>query len=397
VPRICIVGPSAKYFGGISAYTIRLANALSVSNNVSVLLLRNLLPRFLYPGKYNVGRQDYTIHFRPQIKIFEGMDWNSPESWFRAYRFLKKEKPDVIIMQWWTSSVAHLELLLALANRVKIKRQLIVEMHEIIDPLEAGNPIIHPFSRMTGNLIMRRTDAFVVHSAPVREQAIQTYHLRGDRVFVIPHGVYDNYFQEQNQGTARKELGIDEKFVVLNFGMIRKYKGIPRLVEAFNRLPAAIAENSRLIIAGEDWGDEPDLETAIRSSPFTKQITFEPRFVPEPAVSRYFSAADVVVLPYVRTSGSGVASLAMAYGKPIIVSSLECTRDSLQGYQGARFVSGGDASSISAKICEIYAQQVCGQAIFYPVPLLLTWQHITGEYEKVIQLISENSKMKLKS
>jgi glycosyltransferase involved in cell wall biosynthesis len=144
---------------------------------------------------------------------------------------------------------------------------------------------------MMGRQIMSRADAFVVHSKKVKEQAIQIYHLRDDQVFVVPHGIYDSYFQECSKESARKALGIGEEFVILYFGMIRKYKGIPCLVEAFNRLPGAIASNSRLIIAGEDWGDEKGLVTMIESSPLKERITYRPEFVPDADVAKYFSAA----------------------------------------------------------------------------------------------------------
>jgi hypothetical protein len=218
VAKICIIGPSVKYFSGISAYTIRLANALSSSKSVSVLLIRNLLPRFLYPGKHQVDRRDHLMNFRPEIKAFEGLDWNSPPSWFRAYRFLDVEKPDTLIMQWWTSSVAHLELFLTLANRWKLRGRLVLELHEILDPLEAGNLAVRFYSQTMGKLIMGAADACIVHSDPVKKQALRTYHLKEDQVFVIPHGVYDNYFREQASEAAKKELGGEGKFIVLYFG-----------------------------------------------------------------------------------------------------------------------------------------------------------------------------------
>ena len=335
--KICIVGPSKKFFGGVSVYTIRLANALSVSNDVSVLMLRNLLPKFMYPGKKHVGMPDHNMDLVPEIRTFDGMDWNKPLSWKGAYAFLKKEKPDVIIMQWWTSSVAHMELVLALANRTKLMSRLIIEMHEIVDPLEAGNSVLRFYSRVTGKLIANRADAFVAHSASMKEEMVRIYHISSEKVFVIPHGLYDIYPQEYKREAARNELGIVEPFVILYFGFIRRYKGIPYLIEAFNRLPADIAFRSRLIIAGEDWGDEKDLGTMIKQSPFYKHILFKPEFIPNNAVPAYFTAADVVVLPYMRTSGSGVTSLAIAYGKPIIISDLEYTREALKEYEGAIF------------------------------------------------------------
>ncbi len=387
VTRICVIGPSKKFFSGVSAYTISLANALSKSNKVSVVTLRNLLPRFLYPGKENVGRQDYTIDFAPDIKTYEGMDWNSPVSWFKAYRFLKQEEPDVIIMQWWTSSVAHMQLFLALVNKLKIKANLVLEMHEIVDPLEQSMLPVRLYSQVLGKLIMRRADALVVHSASVKEQAIQTYYPRGDKVFVIPHGLYDNYFQDCPKETAREELGIKEEFVILCFGMIRKYKGVPYLVEAFNRLPEAIVSHSRLIIAGEDWGDEKGLGTLIGSSPHYRHITYEPKFVPDHLIPKYFSAADVAVLPYLRTSGSGVASLAMAYGKPIITSDLEVTKEWLQGYRGAIFVPAGDSISIAEKLSEIYTQYKAGEVISYDATQG-TWDQVAKRYQQVMKQIT---------
>ena len=348
-----------------------------------------MLPRFLYPGTNNVGRQDHSINFQRSIRIFDGLDWNSPLSWAGAYRFLKNEKPDVIIMQWWSSSVAHLELFLALANHWKVKSRLIIEMHEILDPLEARNLPIRLYSRITGKLIMRNADAFIAHSAPLKSQALKIYHLRDDQVFIIPHGVYDSYFQAQDKANAKKALGIGEEFVVLYFGMLRRYKGIPGLIEAFNRLPEPIALNSRLIIAGEDWGDEKGLDTLIQSSSYSRQITFKPEFIPESAVPDYFTAADVVALPYLRTSGSGVAGLAIAYGKPVIVSDLECTRDSLQEYKGAIFVPAGDTSSLAARIIDLHVLQKSGQSLSWGVPLSLTWPHIVRQYEEII------SKLKL--
>ncbi len=386
--KICVAGPSKKYFSGVSAYTICLANALSLTNSVSALMIRNLLPRFLYPGNKNVGRQDYSLEFTSGIRVFEGMDWNSPLSWIKAYRFLKREKPDFIIIPWWTSAVAHMELFLAMVNSLSVRAKLILEMHEIVDPLEAGKPVLRLYSRIMGRLIMNRAGAFVVHSDTVKKQAIEAYHLNKDKVFIIPHGVYNSYLQTCTQDSARKELGINEKFVVLYFGMIRKYKGVPCLVQAFNKLPPEIAFNSRLIIAGENWGDEEGLETLIKASPYNKQITFQAEFVPDSAVPKYFSTADVVVLPYLRSAGSGVASLAMAFGKPIIISDLENIKESLRDYKGTMLVSCGNASNLAEKISEVYARRQAGKVANYAIPSSCGWDNVTDLFQKVISQIS---------
>lgn len=387
--KICIVGPSKQFFGGLSAHTIFLANALSKQNQVSVVLLRNLLPRFLYPGKGQVGRKDYSIDFVPGVKVYEGMDWNSPLSWYRACSFLKEQKPQAIIMLWWTSSVAHMQLFLALANRLGTKAKLILEMHEIVDPLEESLLPIRLYSRVMGRLVMGRADAFTVHSASVKSQAAQTYHLREDKVFVMPFGLYEAYYQECTKEAAKKELEIKEEFVILHFGLIRKYKGIPCLVEAFNKLPKDVAQHSRLVIAGEDWGDESSLGDLIESSPYRAQITFEPEFVPDAMVPKYFSAADVVVLPYLRTSGSGVANIALAYGKPIITSDLDTMRECLKDYKGAMFAPVGDSTVIKEKLLEAYDHCQSEQSVLCNPPQN-TWDEVARQYGKIVEQITTN-------
>jgi len=387
--NICIVGPSKRFFSGLSAYIICLANALSEHDNVSVALLRNLLPRFLYPGKGHLDRQDYSLSFLRRIETYHGLDWNSPPSWAGAYRFLKQQKTDAIIMQWWTSSVAHMQLFLAIVNRLKIKAKLILEMHEIVDPLEESIPPIRLYSRIMGRLLMSKVDAFVVHSNSVKSQVAEIYHLRESKVFVIPLGLYDVYYQDYDKQAAMDQLGIKEKFVILYFGLIRKYKGVPYLVEAFNKLPQDVAQNSRLVIAGEDWGDETSLGDAINSSPYKEQITYKPQFIPDDMIPKYFSAADVVVLPYLRTAGSAVANIAMAYGKPVITSDLETMRECLADYKGASFAPVGNSATMAERLLEIYAQHKSGKPLIYSPPQN-TWDEVARQYEQILKQLSND-------
>ncbi|MCG2727635.1 MAG: hypothetical protein L6244_03170 [Candidatus Methanoperedenaceae archaeon] len=72
--HICIIGPSKRFLSGISYYTIRLANALSASNTVSVICFRRLLPEFLFPGRARVGNDISHLDFSQEVRVFDGMD-----------------------------------------------------------------------------------------------------------------------------------------------------------------------------------------------------------------------------------------------------------------------------------------------------------------------------------
>lgn len=385
--NIAVVGSSKRFFSGLSAYTISLANALSKDNIVCALLLRNLAPRFLYPGRHRIGGARCSLDFLPQIRVLDGMDWNSPVSWFRACRFLRQQRPDVIIVQWWTSSVAHMLLLLALFNRVTLRATMIVEMHEVLGPFEERSLALRMYSRMMGRLLMERADALVVHASVVRDQVTRIYRVKDDTVSVIPHALYDVYRADCDRQTARDKLGISERFVILHFGMIKKYKGVPGLVEAFDRLPPDIARGSRLLIVGEDWGEEPLLNEMVASASYKEQITYSPEFVPDEMVPLYFSAADVVVLPYLRTSGSGVANIAMAHGKPLVVSDLKEMREMMDGYQQSLFFPVGDSTVLKDRVIEVYRSleaphMRCSSAGQW------TWEKTAERYQEVISKLS---------
>ena len=101
-------------------------------------------------------------------------------------------------------------------------------------------------------------------------------------------------------------------------------------------------------------------------------------------IPKYFSAADVVVLPYLRTSGSGVANIAMAYGKPIITSDLETMRECLTDYKGAVFVPPCDTTAIAERLVEIHNLYTSGKVMLYEPPPN-TWGNLAKQYEQIAE------------
>src|SRR4051812_14966595 len=111
--RICVVGSGWAFTSGISYYTCRLANAFAEQDAVSVILMRRLIPRLLYPGRRRVGRAVNNLDYDPRIPVFNGVDWFWLPSMIRALLFLRRQRPEVLVLQWWTGAVVHSYLLLA--------------------------------------------------------------------------------------------------------------------------------------------------------------------------------------------------------------------------------------------------------------------------------------------
>src|SRR5438105_3262815 len=99
--RVCVVGAGKLFLSGISYYTLRLVNALAQSNKVSVILMRRLLPIRFYPGRKRVGNNLTQLEFSPRVRIFDGVDWYWLPSILRSLIFLIRERPNMIVFQWW--------------------------------------------------------------------------------------------------------------------------------------------------------------------------------------------------------------------------------------------------------------------------------------------------------
>ncbi len=357
--KICVVGPSKKFLSGISYYTIRLANALSRDYGVSVLCFRNLLPRFMFPGSKHVGKDLANLDYAENVRVFNGMDYNNPLTWYRAYRFLKRESPDVVILQWWTSSVAHMHLLISLISAMSTKAKVVIEFHEVVDPLEESILPIRIYSRIMGCFLVKRASLYVTHSESDRRLVASKYYIPDERVHVIPHGLYDQYTPVSRE-EARSKLGLNNDYVILSFGLIRPYKGIPNLIKAFGDLPEDVAGRSRLLIAGEIWEDREAVMQAIDGCKYKGRIKLVDSYIPDDNVPLYFDAADAVALPYLRASQSGVAHIAMAFGKPIVVSRVGGLEESMADYAGTYFIPPGDTGAIKEALVRLFAERPAG-------------------------------------
>ena len=135
------------------------------------------------------------------------------------------------------------------------------------------------------------------------------------------------------------------------------------------------------MIVGEIWEDRKELLDQIKASPFHDKITLVDEYVPDEKVNLYFSAADVVVLPYLRASQSGIAHIAMSFGKPVVVSEVGGLKESMANYEGTFFVPPADIDSIREAILNQF-----GERKHYEAPDQ-KWDRIINCYIELIQSI----------
>ncbi len=352
---VCLVGPGWRFTSGISYYTCRLANSLAGDHcDTSVILLRHLLPRLLYPGKRRVGLKRASMSYRPDISVFNGIDWWWAGSVLRALWFLRRRRPQVLVLEWWTAATLHTYLLLTLAARA-LGIRVVIELHELQDPGEAGVAIARAYGQQGLRALLRLAHGCIVHSKADWQLFESNYGPLDIRMALVPHGPYDQYEDvTQTPDPARAPLisavrtaPKDGSVVnLLFFGLIRPYKGLEDLLHVFNALPREEAERLWLTVVGETWEGCTEPAHLIATSPHADRITFVNEYVPDDVVGAAFAHADVAVLPYRRSSSSGILHVAMSWGLPIVVTSVGGLPEATSGYAGAVLVPPADPAML---------------------------------------------------
>lgn len=381
--KVCVVGSGTRFVSGISYYTYFLACALKQHCDVVSILMRHLIPRRWYPGRQRVGHSVMAYDLAAEVPTFDGVDWWGWPSVPRAVSFLRSQRPHVLILQWWSSSVLPWYLLLA-RQAVRDGGVVIVELHEDLDTGEARVPLLGWFARRGLTALCRRASMLVVHSIWDRDRMSASLGIDPARFRVIPHGPYP--ISGATPGEAAEPLSAPSlrerpEVTVLFFGTIRPYKGLEHLIEAFEQVRRDFARPWKLVVVGETWeGWTLPLEL-IERSPYRDDIELVNRYVTDAEAAGYFQRADVVALPYLRSSASGPLAIAQAYGLPVAVTAVGGLVEAVADYSGAVLVRPGSADDLARGL--LAAADLRGGMHSAPV----SWQAVAQSYADIFAAV----------
>lgn len=170
-----------------------------------------------------------------------------------------------------------------------------------------------PGARRSVRRVLARMDAVVAHTEAGAATLREHLGVPAERVHVIPHGAFGYLANQDHEEPLPPELAAVEGPVVLCFGILRPYKGIDVLLDAFREIDGA-----ELWIAGRPWMDTAPLREAAARAKGT--VRFIDRFLPDAMLPALFRRADVVTLPYRRIDQSGVLYTALAFSKAMVLS-----------------------------------------------------------------------------
>jgi len=246
-------------------------------------------------------------------------------------RFRRAEHPEVVHWQWLT--LPHLD-----APLLPSGDRRVFTVHYPLPSSRAG--------LTTQRLLLSHFDAVVTHSEHGAGRLRGDVGLDAARVHVIPHGAFDYLTRLPDELPLPSDLAEAEGPVILFFGLLRPYKGLDVLLEAFRDVDGAelwIAGMPRMPI-------EPLLEAAARAS---GTVRFLPRFISDPEIPALFRRADVVVLPYREIEQSGVLYTALAFAKPLVVSAVGGFTELAQRDGAARLVAPGDSAALAGALSQL--------------------------------------------
>ncbi len=321
--KIAIIGPAYPYRGGIAAFNERLAREFQAEGHeVDLYTFTLQYPDFLFPGKTQYAEGPAPA----DLKIVRCINSTNPFNWRDVARRVSREHYDLAVFAYWMSFFA--PCYSALARRLK-KTKCIALVHNMMPHEKSLLDKLFPAT------FVKTMDGFVALSKSVLEDVAQMDKAQKPKAW-SPHPVYDHFGPIEPREKALEHQGLDPQYrYLLFFGLVRAYKGLDWLIDAFaderlRKYPL------RLLVAGEFYDDKEPYLKAIQSYGLGDTVIVRDAFIPDDQVKDYFNAADIVVQPYKSATQSGVTQIAYHFETPMLVTNVggleEIVPDGVVGY-----------------------------------------------------------------
>ena len=305
--QIALISVAPPYRGGISKHTSILVEKLSQNHSVDVINYSRQYPDFLFPGK-----TQYLDDKLENDNSSRMIDSINPLTWFSTGNKLAKKNYDLVIFRFWNPFFAPA---LGVISGIIKKKSSYTKLMSLCDNILPHEKT--PFAYFLTTYLFDKLDGHIVQSSQTENELQEVvenpvYEKRF-------HPIYTNFPKKIDKITARKKLGLSAKNIILYFGIIRDYKGFDILLNAIAELKDS-GLDFHLLAGGECYGSDEKYTQLISNLGISDYITWHNKYIPDSEVSNYFSAADVVALPYRTASQSGVTQIAYSYDLPVIVT-----------------------------------------------------------------------------
>lgn len=335
--RISIIGPAYPLRGGIAHHVYWLRGELeNRGNDIQVISFRKLYPRMLFPGTTELDTSSKLKLDANAISVLAPLN---PLTWLRALKLVKAFSPQAVVFQWWQPFFG--ALVGTLARFLRRSGVLcIIECHNVL-PHEGS-----VFDRTLARFALSTADHLITHSQRDRELLLTMFPDSKVSVSELPK------LDEFSGPLAAPRDGRS----ILFFGKVRKYKGLHILLAAMPRVIEKL--DCRLKIVGEFYDSLERYRRLIEQYQIGDHVSIDNRYVPNEEVPRVFHDADVLVLPYVSASQSGVARIAVSNGLPVIASRIGGLSEAIEDEVTGLLVPPEDPRALADRIVDYFARNL---------------------------------------
>ncbi len=340
--KFFVVGPTYPYKGGISHFNTLLCENLKKEHSVTLISWKRRFPKLLYP----VDQLDIESKEVIKTNALFILDYLNPLTWFKVFFKIKREKPDRIIFHWVTTAMTPPFSILFFLIKIFTKTKIILICHNIY-PHEKRF-----FDKLCMRIIFNKADYLIVHSKSAVEYIRKITTTK--KVINGFHPIYDIFSTKKTPTdivSIKNKLSLKER-VILFFGVVREYKGLIYLIRALPRVIRKIDVD--LLIVGEFWDKKQKYIDLIQKLGVENNIKIIDRYISNEEVGKYFKIADVVVLPYISGSQSGIIQIAYAFNKPVITTNVGGFSETIIDGETGFVVKPKDHEELSQKILKFF-------------------------------------------
>ncbi len=337
--RFTFLSAFPPFRGGIAQFSTALVKELRKEHEVDAFNFTRQYPDLLFPGtsQYRSGTDSNGVD---AMRVLDSI---GPWTWGRTAARMAANRPEVAVLRYWMPFFAP-----AMGTVARKLRRNGVPVVSIVDNAVPHEK--HVYDKPLTRWFLEQNDALVALSGPVRDDILDL--CPGARVHLLFHPLYDHFGAPEPRARARQALGLPaDARVLLFFGLIRDYKGLDLLIEAFGKL----SSGHHLVIAGEPYGDFGPYRELIAQNPNRQHIHLHTRFIGDKEVPRFFSAADAVVLPYRTATQSGITAVAYHFGVPVVATDVGGLGDTVRNGSTGVLLRGGSPDEVAHGIHALFA------------------------------------------
>ncbi len=333
--KISIFSAFYPFRGGIAQFNARLVRSFEKENEVSAFTFKKQYPNFLFPGTSQFVEENDQVD---KIKAKRIVSTFNPFTYLGAAKKIKAANPDLFITNYWMSFFGIFMGLFGSKQKKETTKLAII--HNLI-PHEQRF-----FDKWFNSFFLKRYDGFVVMSDSVKNDLLSS---KPDAKYIqLNHPWYDHFGVKISETEAREKLKISpSKKTILFFGLIRDYKGLDLLIDAFSELN----DDYQLVIAGEVYSNLQKYKSQIAASKAKSRIYFFNQYIPDSEVQNYFSAADVCVLPYRSATQSGITATSFHFEVPIIATNVGGLKEIIDAPELGLIVEEPNTNLMKDAIC----------------------------------------------